>query len=312
LPLSDIVEDPEIQPREAINPATVHHYAELMRDGVQFPPLDVFGDEHLLAGGYQRLSAARSAGSSTIKVRIHAGTRRDAILFAIADNAKHGLPMSNSDKRRIVTRMLQDPEWSGWSSNAIAKHCGCGHKLVDTVRAELASSLAPGASEMRNFRTKHGKTSKMKTGRIGKSRPKPAPAEKLSETASPSITVPPQTAADEELVPEASVNRRAKFPAVNGEPCDEDHAVNIVATEPPPPPLITPAKARPGRGSGSSITNAIEIAARLLTDLLAQGIKADPTKVAELLRKKLSSESIHPLVRWLDQFGNAVVAEPAS
>ena len=59
------------------------------------------------------------------------------------------------------------------------------------------------------------------------------------------------------------------------------------------------------RGAGSSTTSATEIAVRLLIDLLAQGTKADPAKIAELLREKLRPEQIDSLIGWLERLGKA-------
>ena len=102
------------------------------------------------------------------------------------------------------------------------------------------------------------------------------------------------------------VDCRAEYPIKNGEP------LKIVSIEPPAEPLIAPAKATRGRGSGSSTTSAAEIAVRLLIDLLAQGVKADAVKVAQLLRKKLRPEQIDPLIDWLKQLGTAIATGAAS
>src|SRR5438128_431487 len=110
LAVSAIHKDSAIQPRQSCDPATVEHYAERMRAGDTFPPLDVFGNEHLLASGYHRLQAAEQIGRKTIEIRVHRGDRRVAILFAANANAHHGLPMSNDDKHRIVARLLGDEE----------------------------------------------------------------------------------------------------------------------------------------------------------------------------------------------------------
>jgi hypothetical protein len=52
---------------------------------------------------------------------------------------KHGKPLTNEDKRRVVTRMLADAEWGQWSDNTIAKHCGVAHSFVAKVRTSLAA-----------------------------------------------------------------------------------------------------------------------------------------------------------------------------
>lgn len=46
---------------------------------------------------------------------------RDAILYSCGANDRHGLRRTNEDKRRAVKKSLEDPEWSGWSSNKIAE-----------------------------------------------------------------------------------------------------------------------------------------------------------------------------------------------
>ena len=53
-----------------------------------------------------------STSSSTTAARAK-GTQRDAILWSISANATHGLRRTNEDKRRAVTRLLQDPECAG-------------------------------------------------------------------------------------------------------------------------------------------------------------------------------------------------------
>jgi hypothetical protein len=164
--LSKITEDPEIQPREKINPATVEHYAERMQAGDIFPPLAVFkvDGKYLLASGYTRLAALRQiGGSKMIEVSVHEGTRQDAILFAAKSNAKHGQPLSNADKRRAVMMVLKEcPEQS---SNWIANHCKVSHTFVDTVRKSLATLAR---DETRTFETKRGTVSKIRIGNIGK------------------------------------------------------------------------------------------------------------------------------------------------
>jgi hypothetical protein len=222
LPLSEIREDAEIQPREVVNQTTVQNYADLMREGIQLPPLDVFGDDHLLADGYQRLAAARLSGVETIEVRVHPGGRREAMLFAFGANAKHGLPLSNYDKRRIVLRMLKDEGWSQWSSNRIAKLCGVSHTLVDNLRTELSSLTCKVASETRTFKTKHGTTAAMRTSKIGKSRLKKSTKSKptATERAADAVQEPagPLAATNEIPPPDTQADRRTANTVVNGTP----------------------------------------------------------------------------------------------
>ena len=56
-----------------------------------------------LADGHYRVKAARAALSSregprTLPAEVHAGTKRDAILYAAGANAKHGQPLTSHER----------------------------------------------------------------------------------------------------------------------------------------------------------------------------------------------------------------------
>jgi len=71
-----------------------------------------------------------------IEAEIHDGSRRDAILFAVSANDKHGLRRTNADKRRSVLVLLEDFEWSEWNNTKIAEVCGVSATFVDKIRKE--------------------------------------------------------------------------------------------------------------------------------------------------------------------------------
>ena len=103
------------QPRARLDDAIIQEYAEAMIAGDVFPPVTTFHDGavYWLADGFHRVNAALRAGRETIEATVHQGTQRDAILWSISANATHGLRRTNEDKRRAVTRLLQDPECAG-------------------------------------------------------------------------------------------------------------------------------------------------------------------------------------------------------
>lgn len=78
---------------------------------------------------------------------MRAGTRRDAILYAVGANATHGLPRSNADKRRAVETMLRDEEWVVWSDREIARRTQTSAPFVAKVREETTVNIysRPGA-----------------------------------------------------------------------------------------------------------------------------------------------------------------------
>lgn len=174
LGLKQIKADGGTQPRAMISEAVVIDYAEAMRGGGEFPPITVFydGKHYWLADGFHRHSAAQQAGLDALEADVRQGDRRDAILHSVGANATHGLRRTNDDKRRAVTRLLNDEEWGKWSDSEIARRCQVHHSTVAKYREEI--SPADLASE-RTYTTKHGTTATMRTANIGASQPPPPP-----------------------------------------------------------------------------------------------------------------------------------------
>jgi hypothetical protein len=129
--------DEGVQSRTGLDEKTVRHYAELMRDGSEFPALAVFddGDKLWLADGFHRAAAATRAGLESHACEVRRGARRDAVLYSIGANSAHGLPRSWADKRRAVLVLLDDPEWSRWSNGEIARRAGVSDRFVCKMRA---------------------------------------------------------------------------------------------------------------------------------------------------------------------------------
>lgn len=131
--LSDIRTDGGTQMRDAINVDTVREYAECID---QLPPIVTFFDgiDHWIGDGFHRYHAHHKADHATIEVDARSGTKRDAILYAVAANASHGLRRTNADKRKAVRALLDDDEWAQWSDREIARRCGVGNKFVSDLR----------------------------------------------------------------------------------------------------------------------------------------------------------------------------------
>jgi len=169
------------QPRAKLDERVISEYAEDMRNGATFPPVDVFYDgvDYWLADGFHRVNAAVKADQLEIDARVHQGTRRDAVLYSAGVNAEHGLRRTNEDKRRAVVTLLKDQEWRQWADREIARKCKVHHSFVSKLR----SSLATNASENeRTYKSKHGTVTRMKTSRIGKSQAKGQQSKPKSST----------------------------------------------------------------------------------------------------------------------------------
>lgn len=126
------------QPRETPDFVAIEEYAEAMKGGAEFPPVDVFydGTDYWIADGYHRTRAAILAGLKRIGAIVHMGDKRDATLFSVSANALHGIRRTNQDKRRAVMKLLNDPEWRLWNDTEIARQCAVSPSMVRSYRKE--------------------------------------------------------------------------------------------------------------------------------------------------------------------------------
>jgi len=175
LRLSQIRIDGGTQPRDSIDQNVVSEYNHALMNGAVFPAIDVFFDgiNYYLADGFHRYFAHKSAVAPEIEANIHTGTKRDAVLFSVGVNDKHGLRRTQADKRKAVLILLTDEEWSQWSDREIANKCHVSHPFVSKIREELAPTEEK--PKEKKFTNKQGNTSVMKTGNIGKKKEEPAP-----------------------------------------------------------------------------------------------------------------------------------------
>ena len=169
--LEKIKVDGDLQVRDKINEAAVREYADVIRGGGKMPPVTVFfdGKSYHLADGWHRFFAHKQAAFPEIEAEIHDGTRRDAILFALSANDKHGLRRTNADKRRSVLVLLEDFEWSEWNNTKIAEVCGVSATFVDKIRKEM-NTPTPTTRKV----TRDGVEYDMDTSKMGK-KPKAEP-----------------------------------------------------------------------------------------------------------------------------------------
>jgi hypothetical protein len=169
IPLSQVVCDETVQPRAGVDAGVMGNYAELMGNGVEFPPITVFEiavGEFVLADGFHRVAAAKQAGLETMKATVVKGTIRDALLFAIRANASHGQGLTRKEKLRAAARLLNDPQWSQWSNSEIARICGLSGMHVGRLRKEADSNNV--RVTKRKSRGKNGKVRVMETSRMGR------------------------------------------------------------------------------------------------------------------------------------------------
>jgi uncharacterized ParB-like nuclease family protein len=133
----DIVEVTQV--REKICPKTVNEYAEAMKAGETFPPIELItnGFMFYIGDGHHRFEAAKKIGRESLEANVRDGSIRDAMLVAVSTNNKHGLRLTREDKRRGVKLLFEDDICRTWSDVAIAKQCNCSEELVAKIRKEL-------------------------------------------------------------------------------------------------------------------------------------------------------------------------------
>lgn len=122
------------QVRASIDVGLVGEYAEAMADGAVFPPIVVFhdGNRYYLADGFHRFLAAQRFEARDIAADVRAGTKADALWFALGANRKNGKRLSETDKRHAIVLALQT--WPDKSQNQIAEQVGCTQRRPDRRR----------------------------------------------------------------------------------------------------------------------------------------------------------------------------------
>jgi hypothetical protein len=146
IPIRFIRTNGATQARVAMDQGAIHDYADAMKEGARFPPVTLFqdADVYWLGDGFHRVEAYQLSGKKNAKAEIRPGGLREAQLFAIGANHAHGLRRTNSDKRKAVSLLLDDPEWGAWSAREIAQVAGVSHFLVETMKGErLALNATP-------------------------------------------------------------------------------------------------------------------------------------------------------------------------
>lgn len=172
LNLLNIRTDGGTQPRLELDQNLVKEYAEVMREGVVFPPVEVFhdGSEYWLVDGFHRYFGYKANGLTSIEAIVHTGTLREAQFYAWKANNKHGNRLKAEDIRAILRIMLTDEEYSKWSNNHIAKELDISSMTVGRVRVAMQEEAKTPAQTTVTYVDKHGNTTTMKTDKKKKAK----------------------------------------------------------------------------------------------------------------------------------------------
>lgn len=190
LNLLNIRTDGGTQPRLELDQNLVKEYAEVMREGVVFPPVEVFhdGSEYWLVDGFHRYFGYKANGLTSIEAIVHTGTLREAQFYAWKANNKHGNRLKPEDIRAILRIMLTDEEYSKWSNNHIAKELDVSSMTVGRVRVAMQEEAKKPAQTTVTYVDKHGNTTTMKTDKKKKATTQRPTTKPDVTTANPDVT----------------------------------------------------------------------------------------------------------------------------
>ena len=91
--ITDLELHPDIQSRAQLDMIIIQEYANLMREGIDFPPIDVISENgtRFVWDGFHRVHAAKSASVEQLWAKIEPGTFQQAQWKASGANTSHGL-----------------------------------------------------------------------------------------------------------------------------------------------------------------------------------------------------------------------------
>ena len=127
--------DPKTHTRTGIDPQKVDRFVELLQEGITLPPIVTYfdGETYWVADGYHRVSAHKKLELEDIEAVALEGTSRDAFLAGLAYDDETA-SKSTEDKKSNLEKLLDDPEWSQWSSKVLALKCGLSKTTVNRLR----------------------------------------------------------------------------------------------------------------------------------------------------------------------------------
>jgi hypothetical protein len=153
IPLSLIRIDGKTQQR-TLCIETQRSYADLMREGVKFPPIEAVFDgmTYWLWDGFHRFFAAKEIGLKALSVKVTHGTVRDAIRLSLSANECHGLRRDKAAKINSVRVVEQDEEWKLLPDLEKAKMTGMSQRYYRQLRTDIPELQTPIGGETSRIR----------------------------------------------------------------------------------------------------------------------------------------------------------------
>ena len=110
------------------------HVNSLVAVDGRWPPILVLFSDHTVIDGVHRLRAAEALGLDKIAVVYFYGTRDEAYLAFVQQNARNGLPLTLHERTRAARHALA--RHGTWSDRRIAELCGISARTVSELRGQ--------------------------------------------------------------------------------------------------------------------------------------------------------------------------------
>ena len=135
LGLGEVVADRELHPRVSLDRRLVEHYAQLIEEGVELPPVRVArkGDRYFLLDGFHRYHAHLRAGRATIRAVVCEVPEGEWFYHACLWNSRHGKRLTPEDMRRAAEKLYGQ----GYSTEEIARALGCSRRWANELLREV-------------------------------------------------------------------------------------------------------------------------------------------------------------------------------
>ena len=143
VPITQIILDEDIYPREGVSPKRVSMFAENIRDGFKIDPIEVqihpgYDDKYRILDGAHRWHAYKEIGATEIPVHIITLDGLDPLLYA-AKKAIGPLQLNEEEARNAARRAYQDNPLL--TSYEIGQAIGRSRRTVDDYIADLKATF---------------------------------------------------------------------------------------------------------------------------------------------------------------------------
>jgi len=179
--LSELVLDAELQPRETLRKEKVEEYAQRMKDGACFPPIQCGrlkgeGRKLYLLDGFHRVEAIKSLGTLITPGTVEEyETRGEMFEYAFRANNIHGINLTDEEIREGIIRIIKlHPEES---MGVLAERCGCSKSTIHKYVKQL-------------FEREQFNRPEKTVGKDGKARPATQPAKEPEYALCPQCGTP--------------------------------------------------------------------------------------------------------------------------